>query len=378
MKKIFSILLFFAAIFLSAKAMAADEMGAPSRIWTYPVVYALDQPVTWYFDMNGTTLSEGTDLYLWVWSPSEPDAGNWENSSDFAKLEYDGNMIYKKTLTPTEYFSLPIADIESSAGFWMRLKDKSGSLQSDVISAPWSVAEIKGFKDSGKAAQIFPENFYLDNPVSILINAENVWTGAVQGGLVGLSSIHFHSGLNNFDENATVEYQAWVPEMVEKTKFTLIGDNIYKIDFIPREYYGVDEEYEMENIQFVLPGTDWAKVGTDEDGKDFIFRAPGVPIPPDPEFYFFPRRISQLDILTLVRTNNEKNSKGLVYTITAGSKTIKGEFSGRREEMKAHINLLQELSGLNNLSKITLKVEHLEGAEILTTDIPLIPVSELE
>jgi len=193
-----------------------------------------------------------------------------------------------------------------------------------------------------------------------------------------MSSIHLHSGLNDFEEIATVKYEALIPEAVEKTKFTPIGDNIYKIDFIPREYYNVDEEYVMENIQFVLPGTDWAKVGTDEGGKDFVFRAPGVPIPPDPEFYFFPRRISQLDILTLVRTNNEKNSKGLVYTITAGSKEVKGEFSGSKTELKAYINLLNELSGTTNLCKITLKLEHLEGAEILTTDIPLIPISELE
>lgn len=378
MKKIAIILLAFVALYLPTKAFAADNMGTPAKIWTYPVVYALDQPVTWYFDMAGTTISEGLDLYLWVWSPSEPDAGNWENSSDFAKLEYVGDMVYKKTLTPTAYFNLPVADIESSAGFWMRLKDKTGALESEVISAPWSVAEIKGFKESGKAAQIFPENFYLDDPVSILIDAKAVWTGGVQGGLVGLSSIHFHSGLNSFQEGAMVEYQAWVPEMVEKTKFTPIGDDIYKIDFIPREYYNVDEDFVMENIEFVLPGTDWAKVGTQEDGSNFVFRAPGVPIPADPEFYFFPRRISQLDILTLVRTNNEKSSKGLLYTITAGSKILTGEFTGKKEELKAYINLFKELSGISNLSKITLKVEHKEGAEIISTDIPLIPVSELE
>jgi len=68
-------------------------------------------------------------------------------------------MIYKKTLTPTEYFTLPASEIEASAGFWMRLKDKTGSLESEVISVPWTVAEIKGFKESSKAAQIFPENF---------------------------------------------------------------------------------------------------------------------------------------------------------------------------------------------------------------------------
>lgn len=375
MKRIITYLLAFIAFALNLQA--TESVGTPGKLWTVPVVYAMDQEVTWYFNMNETTLSPGVDLYMWAWSPTEPDAGNWENSSEFAKLEYVGDGIYKKTLTPTKYYGVSVEDIESSAGFWMKLKTKDGAYETEAFSVPWTVAEIRGFKDSKKPAQIFPEKFYINEPVSILINAETVWTGAVQGGLVDMSSIHFHSGLNSFSEDATIEYQAWVPERVEKTKFKPIGDNIYKIDFIPYEYYEVEEDYLMEDIQFVLPGTDWAKVGTDEGGKDFVFRAPGVPIPPDPEFYFFPRRVSQLDILTLVRTNNEKNSKGLVYTITAGSKTLKGEFTGSKTEMRAYINLLQELAG-QSLTKITLKLEHLEGAEILTTDIPLVPVSEIE
>ncbi|KAA6312305.1 hypothetical protein EZS27_036742 [termite gut metagenome] len=137
------------------------------------------------------------------------------------------------------------------------------------------------------------------------------------------------------------------------------------------------DDYVMENIQFVLPAEDWTVVGTDEGGKDFVFRVLGVPIPPDPVFYFFPKKLSQLDILTLVRTDNEKNSQGLVYTITAGSKTLTGEFIGRKEDMRAYINLLSELAG-TAVTKITLKLEHLDGAEILTTDIPLVPLSELE
>ncbi|KAA6334763.1 hypothetical protein EZS27_016945 [termite gut metagenome] len=378
MKKIITVLLAFAAIVIPAKVLAVDDAGMPAKFWTYPVVYALDEEVTWYIDVSGTSFPEGVDLYLWAWSPTEPDAGNWENSSDFAKMEYEGDRIYKKTLIPTEYYGVPVGDIQASAGFWMRVKDKTGTLQSDVIQMPWSVAEITTFTSSGKAVQIFPEDFYLDTPVSILVNAEKVWTGAVQGGLVGKPSIHLHSGLNAFDADALMEYQAWVPERVEKTKLKPIGNNIYKIDFItPRKYYGVGEDYVMENIQFVLPSTDWVAVGTDEGGKDFVFRVLGVPIPPDPAFYFFPKKLSQLDMLTLVRTDNEKNSEGLVYTITAGNKTLTGEFVGRKENRRAYINLLGELAG-TTVTKITLKLEHLNGAEILTTDIPLVPLSELE
>lgn len=376
--KYFSGILFaLVLMMLPQVSSATEDAGVPAKIWTYPVVYALDQEVTWYFDMTGTNFSEGQDLYLWAWSPSEPDAGNFDNSSEFAKLEYVGDMVWKKTLTPTKYFNTTVANIESSAGFWMRLKGKGNEKQSDVIQAPWSVGDIKTFKESGNAVQIYPEKFYIDQPLSLLVNANLVWTGAVQGGLAG-EEIHLHSGLNNFAEGAIVEYQAWIPEVSAKTKLTPIGDNIYKIDFIPREYFGVDEDFVMENIEFLFPAKDWAKVGTAEGGKNFVVLAPGVVAPPDPVFYFFPQKFTQYDILTLVRKNNEKKSQGLIYTIVAGGKTITGEFTGKAEEMRAYVNLLQGLAGATNLDKINLEVKDKNGSEILKTDIPLVPLSDLE
>lgn len=376
MKYITIALLTFVAILIPKNSFATDEVGAPAKVWTYPVVYALDQEVTWYFDMTGTGFSEKQDLYLWAWSPSEPDAGNFDNSSDFAKLEYVSGMLWKKTLTPTKYFNKTVADIEASSGFWMRLKGKGNEKQSDVIQAPWSVGDIKTFKESGEAVQIFPQKFYLDEPLSILVNAEKLWVGGTQSGLAG-EEIFFHSGLNNFAAGAIVEANMGDPNLVKKTKLTPIGNNIYKIDFIPREYYGVGEDFVMENIEFLFPSKDWAKVGTNEGGKNFVMLAPGVPIPLDPIFSFFPQKFSQYDILTLIRKNNEKNSQGLVYTIIAGGKTITGEFTGNKDEMKAYINLFQSLSTESSIDKINLLVKDKNGAEILKTDIPLVPVSDL-
>lgn len=376
MKYITIALLTFAAILIPRNSFATEEVGAPAKVWTYPVVYALDQEVTWYFDMTGTGFSEKQDLFLWAWSPSEPDAGNFDNSSDFAKLEYVSGMVWKKTLTPTKYFSKTVADIEASSGFWMRLKGKGNEKQSDVVQAPWSVGDIKTFKESGEAVQIFPQKFYLDEPLSILVNAEKLWVGGTQSGLVG-EEIFFHSGLNNFAAGAIVEANMGDPDLVKKTKLTPIGNNIYKIDFIPREYYGVGEDFVMENIEFLFPTKDWAKVGTNEGGKNFVMLAPGVPIPLDPIFSFFPQKFSQYDILTLIRKNNEKNSQGLVYTITAGTKTITGEFTGNKDEMRAYINLFQSLSTEPSIDKINLLVKDKNGAEIIKTDIPLVPLSDL-
>lgn len=64
MKKIISVLIVFCAMLVSVKGMAADS---PSNVWTYPTLFNYDEEVTWYFDLSGTTVQEGVDLYLWAW-----------------------------------------------------------------------------------------------------------------------------------------------------------------------------------------------------------------------------------------------------------------------------------------------------------------------
>lgn len=259
----------------------------------------------------------------------------------------------------------------------MLLKTKNGSSQSTAFQVPRPLADLNNFKNSGKIVQIFPENFYLEEPLSLLVKADKLWVDGQQTGLAG-EDIYLHSGLNNFDPEATVEANMGNAALMAKTKMSPIGDNIYKIDMIPMDYYNVDDTYIMENIEFLFPTKDWVKVGFDEGGSNFIILAPGALPDPDPEFYFFPQRFTQLDALTLVRTNNEKSSAGLEYTITANGKTITGDFTGSRSELKASINLMATWGNDTSLDKIHLSVSHKDGAEIINTDIPLVPLSELQ
>ena len=79
-------------------ALFADGVELPNapKCWTVPAVFTADEEVTFYYDMTDVGFQEGVDLYLWAWQPTEPDAGHGGNSSDFAKLEYLGNNIYKR------------------------------------------------------------------------------------------------------------------------------------------------------------------------------------------------------------------------------------------------------------------------------------------
>lgn len=354
MKKLIHILL-LAFVMIPNFMQAQENAGAPTKIWSYPVIYNYDEEVTWYFDLSATTFAETEDIYLWIWSPSEPDAGNWENSSDFAKLTYQGNKIWSFTLTPTVYFTKTPEEIAASAGFWFRLKDKTGTKQSDVANVAYT--PFADFATANELIRAYPPAPTLTGGLSILFNAN------LQPGFENATSVHFHSGLNNWDIKQ--EYQAWLPEIVEKTKLKNLGGGIYKMDLIPSVYYNAPEGYVMENLVFLMVKDDWA--GTTPD--QVINAAEYIP-PPPPKFMFFPTQISKKDFLGIIRTNNETNVNKLIYTITAADHVITGEFSGGVSEIKGFVNLVTELQDVN-VTEIHVLVKDNNGRVISDTNMPL-------
>ncbi|TRX21657.1 hypothetical protein [Flavobacterium franklandianum] len=356
MKKIiFTLLMIFllAPNFMQAQPIEAGDI---SSIKSYPVIYAYNEQVTWTFDLSATTFSPGEDLYIWIWSPSEPDAGNWTNSSDFAKLKYEGDMRWSFTLTPTLYFSKTPAEIAASAGFWFRLKDKTGTKQSGVGNVAYT--DFSAFYTANQMIKSYPEKPLVDQGVSILFNSNLV------PGFVGVPSVHFHSGINNW--NVLQEYQAWLPDISAKTQLKDLGNGFYKMDLIPSQYYGTPAGYVMENIVFLMVAKDWAATSPDQ----IIYAGEFVP-PPPPEFSYFPLQISQKDFLGLIRKNNERGINKLTYTVTAGTKVITGVFSGNTAEIKGFINLVSELNGIPNLKEIHVVVKDNTNRTISDTVITL-------
>ncbi|WP_264538103.1 hypothetical protein [Flavobacterium sp. N1736] len=355
MKKfIYTILL---ALLMAPNFMQAQEAaGAVGPISSFPVVYKYDEQVTWYFDMSGSTFAENEDLYIWIWSPSEPDAGNWENSSDFAKLHYEGDKIWSFTLTPTVYFSKTPAEIAASAGFWFRLKNKNGSKQSDVASIAYT--DFSSFYTANELIRAYPTKPTLDKPVSILFNAN------LAPGFAGATSVHMHSGLNNWDIQQM--YEAAKPDIAEKTKLKDLGNGFYKMDLVPKTYYNAPDGYVMENLVFLMVKDNWAGTIPDQ-----VLYAGAYEPPPPPVFGFFPLQISQKDFLGIYRKNNEPGVNKLIYTITAGSKVIAGEFTGGVAEIKGFVNLVSELQGIPNLNEIHVLVKDNKDKTISDTTIPL-------
>lgn len=398
----------FALMCLFPLALFADGVELPNapKCWTVPAVFTADEEVTFYYDMTGVGFQEGVDLYLWAWQPTEPDAGHGGNSSDFAKLEYLGNNIYKKTMVPTEYFHCDVAKFEDAnwPGFWQRLKTKDGSMWSGVFAAPDSRSEFEAFKKSGAGIQFFSgkksagftEKFALDDPLTVLFNPDVYKLGGKT--MTELSkdadfvTFGVHSGLNDWTVLQTLD--VWRPAVLAKAGLKKLSNGLYAWNIgIPSEYYAFNPQdpgqadkptiladpdkkaaFVLENMTYNVIKVIKDAAGANQWGVntgDQTQKA-GQAVPyPDPLFSVFPTRVSTKDILTLTRQYNGRTDGDLTYTIVAGSKTIKGTMPGVRDKRETTIDLNKELQGVE-ASELKVTITNARGIKVVESTVPLV------
>lgn len=398
----------FALMCLFPLALFADGVELPNapKCWTVPAVFTADEEVTFYYDMTDVGFQEGVDLYLWAWQPTEPDAGHGGNSSDFAKLEYLGNNIYKKTMVPTEYFHCDVAKFEDAnwPGFWQRLKTKDGSMWSGVFAAPDSRSEFEAFKKSGAGIQFFSgkksagftEKFALDDPLTVLFNPDVYKLGGKTMTELAKDAdfvtFGVHSGLNDWTVLQTLD--VWRPAVLAKAGLKKLSNGLYAWNIgIPSEYYAFNPQdpgqadkptiladpdkkaaFVLENMTYNVIKVIKDAAGANQWGVntgDQTQKA-GQAVPyPDPVFSVFPTRVSTKDILTLTRQYNGRTDGDLTYTIVAGSKTITGTMPGVRDKRETTIDLNKELQGVE-ASELKVTITNARGIKVVESTVPLV------
>ena len=175
--------------------------GVPNAILGNPSgTYALDAPVTWSFDLSNSSFKAGQDVYMYAWSPSNPDP-TYSNSTSISKLTYAGNMNWTMTLTPTIYFGKTVAEIQASSGFWMKLKDLAGKIETGAFNVPFTIA--------GNT-----QNFYFDFGTKDATNGDetsnpdtngNYWNNISNNTGGAVMPLSIYSGLKN-SKNVTTGY----------------------------------------------------------------------------------------------------------------------------------------------------------------------------
>ena len=373
--------------------MASIAATAQVTITSYPVVYAPDEEVIWYFDMSEKMQTEGEPFYIWTWAPSNPEdvlgtPDAWNNPSDACTLKYVGEGIYKLTMIPTEFYGVSAESLYANGDvFWMNIRNDAKEDVTGSLQAPHPFnSEFQNFLDSERDLQVYPTVFTMNDKISILVNIKTLnISGQGIGALVGkdFGNLHMHSGPNNFADHI-IEANMGDPELVAKTMFKKVnfGDGyIYKMDMIPAEYYGITDEemlggYQMTNIMFNLPTTDWVNLGMTAGGDNFVLTCGEVEPEPDPVFTYFPTRLSQLDFLTLNRQYDD-GLTNLAYEITGGSKVITGEFGGTRQMRTVTLNLLDAFKDAGDIDRLHIVVTR-NGNIVEDRTIPLVAVSEIE
>lgn len=433
-------------------ALFADpvEVGVP-KFYTIPAVFTPTDEVTIYFDMADVGFPEGADLYWWVWQPTEPDHDNFDNSSDFAKLEYLGDNMYKKTIVPVDYFfqrqtkyasreelltAMEDPELWGEAGYWSRLKDLTGTIQSGVFCVQHNRTEITDFKNSGESMKVFSgqsgqytDKWTMNKPLSILFNGDivkiegktlNEWAASP-----GFKFFGVHSGLHGFytNENEEVieydfsdppapnvnqQFNVWRPDCIKKVSLRDCGNGVWKWDVMtPQEYYaynpvnsdeggiqGTDGYYYLTDMgmtqdgnwavntdfvgSFVAQELKFGLVANEWEGANFGFdpiKAGTAEAYPDPSFSIFPTRVSKLDIVTFIRQYNGRTDGALTYTVTAEGRTFSGEMGGNRDKREGSANLLQQLQGVNP-SSMHVVITNAKDAVVEEKDIPLLSVDE--
>lgn len=389
------------AMTFALNSKASTKVGTPV-CWTVPAVFTPDQEVTFYYDVTDVGFPEGVDLYLWAWQPSEPDAGNGDNSSEFAKLTYLGDNIYCKTMVPTEYFHTTVDAMTNAdwAGFWQQLKTKRDDLWSTEFAAPDSRQEWETIKKnadqgvfvySGKKVKNFTDKWTLNEPLTFVFNPK-VFTVAGKtmeefSTTAGFEGFKIHSGMDDWTYKQLVK--VWIPGSMEKTNVQKLSNGYYSWSMTsPYDYYswnyaddgtkastGLESDYEPTNIAWLMVGIvngEWGGKCADQSTKA------GQAVPyPDPSFSYFPSKLTANDILTLTRLYNGKLDGDLNCKIIAGNKELTGVLDGNRDKRQLSVNLLDDVTD-KTISDLKVVITNKAGVKVVDTTIPLVPLSEVE
>lgn len=244
-------LIIIGALFLFAGNIFAQ---AP-RLYSIPAAFDVNEDVTLYFDVTGTTLEgESGTMCFWSWS----DAGDNMNNGGWGTFgniltKVDGkDNLYSITVNMKNDYPAGATQIQ---GLVVK-QDASAQTGDSEPLLPFNFSRV-----GASSAVIYPSAFSASTPVSIIANI----TGSAID--INTAAVNLHSALDNWS-GVNIPYDS------DKNKTALSKvegyEGVWRISFIPSEYFGIPENQKIINIMAVFNNGSWDQEMKD-NGNDFAF-----------------------------------------------------------------------------------------------------------
>jgi hypothetical protein len=307
MKKIF-LYTFLMALFILVSNEATKSQDA-IKVWTQPSAFNITEDVTIYVDVKGTPLESVIatgDVYMWSWGNGFSGTnGDWNNSDESAKWDKKpGTTIAYKKFSPITQVWPDLID-GGTISFLLKAKDGTGDIKTGDI-----IFKLPDWKTPAGAGILttYPAKFTGTENVSILINVANAWNegGTAQGQLIG-GPVAAHSGVNT--------WQNVVESTAPKAQLVDMGNNIWRLDMIPSEYYGYTDDITEINMLF-NKGGDWGASGRDVGGANFLIEVTVPVTETETPAQMFPSVATGLDVITYI-FDTRLMDKQILYGKTA-------------------------------------------------------------
>jgi len=340
-------LLIIGALFLFAGNMFAQ---AP-RIYSIPAAFDVNEDITLYLDVTGTALAGETGtMCCWSWS----DAGDNKNNGGWGTFgnlltKVDGeDNLYSVTVNMGNDYPAGATEIQAL----VVKQDASAQTENSDPLLPFNFSKV-----GNSSAVIYPAAFSASTPVSIVANI----TGS--GIDINTAAVNMHSALDNWS-HGNVAYDS----DKNKTALSKVAghDGIWRISFIPSEYFDVPENQKIINIMAVFNNGSWDQEMKD-NGNDFAF-VPNAGEDGPAGARFFLSNFGLDDVLPIIVNTTglgeddplyEYNGNSMVFTVTlsdnvegAGQYTDVKRIAARKTDENTYMLVLLPTKQFEDVSKV--------------------------
>lgn len=217
----------------------------------YPSTAIYSENVSIIFNSKLSDRDDLTDvepIYMWAWNNPEglgdaANQGSWGSIDPSAVCEKIGDNLWRKDIIPKVYWDTEKAMTEMGCLF----RNMGGDKQTDDMTVPLSAPPVT---EIAAVTRPFPTKFTKKDVFSLFYDLKLETNTEMKS----VTDIYIQTSTNVEEENDPLPGNWIIYSLndVARAKMTPVGDSIYFIQFIPEEYYDLNPDYELKQLNFIF------------------------------------------------------------------------------------------------------------------------------